>query len=127
MIALGGRTFAGPFMVPLWTPPRRAALFAVMVPGWRLLTFRALHFGDAERLSRDALRAERGYASWLAQAGTDWNLYVAVLELPFASPAQRRAELAQVSAQYRPEFLAPAGHRAPTGARAPRTRTNIQD
>ncbi len=51
MIALAGRAFAGPFLLPLWSAPRGAGLYAVMVPGWRLLTFRALHFGQAEDFS----------------------------------------------------------------------------
>ena len=45
MIVLANRSFSGPFLLPLWSPPRGAGLFAVMVPGWRLLTFRALRRG----------------------------------------------------------------------------------
>ena len=42
VITLGSRSFAGPFLAPLWSPPKSAGLYAVLVPGWRLLTFRAL-------------------------------------------------------------------------------------
>ena len=42
MITLGARSFSGPYLAPLWLPARAAGVCAVMVPGWRLLTFRAL-------------------------------------------------------------------------------------
>src|SRR5262249_38243583 len=48
VITLGSLSFNGPFLTPLWNPPKSAGLYAVLVPGWRLLTFRALYFGQAE-------------------------------------------------------------------------------
>ena len=107
MITLGSRSFAGPFLMPLWSAPRHAGLYAVMVPGWRLLTFRALHFGQVAGFSTEAIRANPRYAEWLSVAGTDWNLYVATLEMPLATPAEREAALREVMREYRPEFSAP--------------------
>jgi hypothetical protein len=46
VITLGSLAFNGPFLAPLWNPPKSAGRYAVPVPGWRLLTFRALHFGQ---------------------------------------------------------------------------------
>ncbi len=54
MITLGGRSFAGPYMAPLWSAPRSAGLYAVMAPGWRLLTFRALDFEQAADAEAEA-------------------------------------------------------------------------
>jgi hypothetical protein len=109
VITLAGRPFTGPFLLPLWSAPRTAGLYAVMVPGWRLLTFRALHFGQAEDFSaREFLTGHPRYREWLAIAGTDWNLYIATYAMSFSTPVQREAVERQIAREYRPEFNHPA-------------------
>ena len=108
MITLGTQSFAGPFLAPLWLPQKSAGLFAVMVPGWRLNTFRAIHFGETADLSSGFLRNEPRYAEWLRIAGTEWNLYVATYEMSFSTQSQRSAAAAAVVREYRPEFVHPA-------------------
>ena len=108
MITLGSQSFAGPFLAPLWLPQKGAGLFAIMVPGWRLMTFRAIHFGEAEDLSSGFLPKEPRYAEWLRIAGTEWNLYVATYEMSFSTAAQRAAAAAAIGREYRPEFVHPA-------------------
>jgi hypothetical protein len=107
VITLGSRSFAGPFLLPLWSAPKASGLFAVMVPGWRLLTFRALHFGQAESFSVDSIKSHARYAEWISIAGTDWNLYVATCEMSFSTQVQRQAAEREVAREYRPEFSAP--------------------
>ena len=105
MITLGGRSFAGPFLAPLWSPPRTAAaVYAVMAPGWRLLTFRALDFDHAQELSLGELREHRKYREWIRIVGTEWNLYIATHELSFTSASQRAAVVRELERDYRPEF-----------------------
>jgi ABC-type cobalt transport system substrate-binding protein len=107
VITLGSRSFAGPFMAPLWSPPRGAGLYAVMAPGWRLLTFRALEFDHAADLSaQDLLKSHPKYREWLTIVGTEWNLYIATHELSFSTDAQRAAAVRELSREYRPEFKA---------------------
>ena len=92
MIILGKRGFAGPFLAPVWTPPRLPGLYAVMVPGWRLLTFHPVHVGHATDLAyAGLLRGHEHYAEWLGLAGTEWNLYVAACEMAGSSEADRQA------------------------------------
>jgi len=107
MITLGGQAFAGPFLAPLWSPPRAAGLYAVLVPGWRLLTFRAIYFGHCEDFSGFFKSHER-HAEWLRIAGTDWNLYLATHEMSFSTEAQRESALGVLAREYRPEFIHPA-------------------
>jgi hypothetical protein len=107
VITLGSRSFAGPFLLPLWSAPKAAGLFAVMVPGWRLLTFRALHFGQVENFSIDCIKNHSRYAEWISIAGTEWNLYVATCEMSFSTEVQRQAAEREVAREYRPEFSAP--------------------
>jgi hypothetical protein len=110
VITLAKTKFAGPFLAPLWSPPRAAGVYAVMVPGWRVMTFRALHFGQAQELSLDRIRSNSRYAEWHAIAGTEWNLYVAVHEMSLSTEAKREAVARALARDYRPEFndLAPA-------------------
>ena len=110
MISLGGRTFTGPFLAPLWSPSRHPGVYAVMVPGWRVMTFRALHFGQAQELSIDAIRSCSRYGEWHSIAGTEWNLYIAVYPMPSSTEAQRAVVECALARDYRPEFndLVPA-------------------
>ena len=104
MITLAGRPFAGPFLAPIWSPARAAGICAVMVPGWRVMTFRALHFDQAAELSIEKLRSHARYAEWISIAGTEWNLYIAVHEMSFSTEAQRQAMQRALSRDYQPEF-----------------------
>ena len=114
MITLGGRVFAGPYLSPLWTAPQTAGVFAVLVPGWRLLTFRALHFGESDDFSRNPVKSHPRYAEWLAIAGTDWNLYVATHEMSFSTQAQREAAERALLRDYKPEFREVDGKQLPS-------------
>ena len=68
------------------SPPKTAGLYAILVPGWRLLTFRALYFGQAETFNADLLKSHPRHAEWLTIAGTDWNLYIATHDNPGYDP-----------------------------------------
>ena len=108
MITLGSCSFSGPYLLPLWLPTRGAGAYAVLVPGWRLLTFRALHFGQAADFAAPGLlQQHERYAEWLRIAGTDWNLYVATCEMSFSTEAQREAARRALEREYRPDFHAP--------------------
>ena len=115
MITLANRSFAGPFMVPLWSPPKNAGVFAVMAPGWRLLTWRALDFCPAEDLSASGLLKQHPkYREWLTIVGSDWNLYVATHELPLSTAAERQSAVRELSREYRPEFTSLAVPQEPS-------------
>ena len=131
MITLGDRSFAGPFLLPLWSPPRTGGVFAVLVPGWRLLTFRALHFGQAADFSTYNLKTHPRYAEWLAIAGTEWNLYTATHEMSFSTEGQRQNAERELVRSYKPEFSSPSPNPELPGLRtlllARALRTNIQE
>ena len=104
MITLGRRAFAGPFLLPLWSAPKIAGVFAVLVPGWRLLTFRALYFGQAETFSPELMKSHQRHTEWVTIAGTDWNLYIATHAMSFATPAQLESAARDLARSYKPEF-----------------------
>ena len=129
MITLGRLAFNGPFLAPLWNPPKSAGLYAVLVPGWRLLTFRALYFGQAEVFDAGLLKAHPRHPEWLRIAGTEWNLYIATHEMSFSTDGQRASAATAITRAYRPEFVHPAATQETPGlstmllARALRTQT----
>ena len=104
MITLGTLQFSGPFLAPLWTPPKTAGLYAILVPGWRLLTFRALYFGQAATFSSSLIKSHERHTEWVTIAGTDWNLYIATYEMSFATPAQLESAARELARSYKPEF-----------------------
>ena len=79
-------------------------LYAVMVPGWRLLTFRAIYFGQAESFSTDLIKSHQRHTEWVTIAGTEWNLYIATHEMSFATPAQLESAARELARSYKPEF-----------------------
>ena len=104
MITLGSLSFSGPFIAPLWAPPKTAGLYAVLVPGWKLMTFRALYFGQAEMLDTELVKTHARLPEWRTIAGTEWNLYVATHEMSFSSPAHREAAARELARSYKPGF-----------------------
>ncbi|HYL90297.1 MAG TPA: hypothetical protein VEU32_16210 [Burkholderiales bacterium] len=113
VITLGSLTFNGPFLAPLWSPPKTSGLYAVMVPGWRLNTFRAIYFGQAESLGADLIKSHERHTEWVTIAGTDWNLYIATHEMSFATPAQLESTARELARSYKPEFK-PVDDQAPS-------------
>jgi len=114
VITLGSLSFNGPFLAPLWSPPKTAGLYAILVPGWRLLTFRALYFGQAETFAPDLIRSHQHHNEWVTIAGTDWNLYIATHEMSFATPAQLESAARELARSYKPEFKPVEGKHSPS-------------
>jgi hypothetical protein len=114
VITLGSLGFNGPFLAPLWSPPKTAGLYAVLVPGWRLLTFRALYFGQAESFNPDLVKSHARHAEWVTIAGTDWNLYVATYEMSFATRSQLEQAARELARSYKPEFKPVDGKHSPS-------------
>jgi hypothetical protein len=114
VITLGSLSFSGPFLAPLWSPPKTAGLYAILVPGWRLLTFRALYFGQAASFPVDLVKSHERHTEWTTIAGTDWNLYIATYEMSFATPAQLEAAARELARSYKPEFRPVEGKNAPS-------------
>jgi hypothetical protein len=106
-------------------------VFAVLVPGWRLLTFRALHFEPVETFSVEAVKSHPRYAEWLSIAGTEWNLYVASHEMSFSTPSERSGVERELARDYKPEFNSPVQSELPADLRtlllARAMRANLQE
>jgi hypothetical protein len=104
VITLGSLSFSGPFIAPLWSPSKTAGLFAVLVPGWKLMTFRALYFGQSEELGTELVKSHSRMTEWRTIAGTEWNLYVATHEMSLSTAGQREAAARELARSYKPGF-----------------------
>ena len=104
MITLGSLGFSGPYLAPLWSPAKTAGLYAVLVPGWKLMTFRALFFGQADAFDARLLKSHSRLIEWRTIAGTEWNLYIATHEMSSSTPAQREAAARELARTYKPGF-----------------------
>jgi len=60
-----------------------------MVPGWRVMTFRALHFGQAAELSMDRIRKPRAATPNGIPSPAPSGTSIAVHEMSFSTEAQR--------------------------------------
>ena len=89
-------------------------IFAVMAPGWRLMTFRALEFDQTAAFSPNLLKQSSKYREWLTIVGTEWNLYIATHELSLSTAAERTAVVRELAREYRPEFTALAVPQEPS-------------
>jgi hypothetical protein len=114
VITLGSLGFSGPYLAPLWSPAKTAGLFAVLVPGWKLMTFRALYFGQADTLDAELVKSHSRLAEWRTIAGTEWNLYIATHEMSFSTPAQRESAARDLARSYKPGFKALDDKEAPS-------------
>ena len=93
----------------------RAGLYAVMVPGWRLLTFRAAGLLPGGDLAEPQLLKQHAkYREWLTIVGTEWNLYIATHEMSVSTEAERQAAVRELAREYRPEFTALAVPQEPS-------------
>jgi hypothetical protein len=106
-INLGGADFDGPFQLDDWTPPRQAAVYAILMrrdPVRKPKTYRPIYFGETEDLSeRGFLRAHHKFGCWINEAGSTKNLFIAIYALTSSTEAKRRSVEARLVSDYEPE------------------------
>jgi hypothetical protein len=105
-IKCGNIEFEGPYPITNWEPPRRAAVYAIMMkpdPRNKPTTYRVLYFGESSNLSeRGFYRSHHKYACWSREAGSESNLYIGIYRMPGSTPEQRRELESKLVEQYRP-------------------------
>jgi hypothetical protein len=104
--SLAGYPFEGPRALAGWTPPARAAVYAVVFkpdaeakPDRYAVTYVAESADlSAERLPFNHPRA----GCWVRRAGSRWNLYVCTYEVPGGLPSHRAQIVRELIAVYNP-------------------------
>lgn len=97
-------TFTEPIRAAHWVPPRMSGLYVILVPdarGWPR-QFRAIYFGETEDYAnRGFLKGHHRYRSWVGEAGSESNLWVAIY--PTAAPEESRLAIEKkLIAEYAP-------------------------
>jgi hypothetical protein len=102
--SLAGYPFEGPRVLAGWTPPKAAAVYAIMYkPDPAKDQYAVIYVGHADDLSgeRFPFRHPRAPA-WIKRAGSKWNLYICTFEVPGGTSAHREQIARELVAVYRP-------------------------
>jgi hypothetical protein len=93
-ITWGDVKFEGPYRLTEWDPPRRAAVYAIMMqpdPKNKPRTYRILYFGECSNLSERGFdKSHDKYDCWLDNAGPDSNLYAGIHRMPNSTAGERQ-------------------------------------
>ena len=105
-ITWGDVEFEGPYPATNWTPPYRAAVYAIMTkpdPTNKPTTYRIIYFGESSNLSnRGFWRSHHKNECFVEQAGSESNLYIGIHRMPTSTEDQRRETEQRLINQYNP-------------------------
>jgi hypothetical protein len=104
--SLAGYPFEGPRALAGWTPPKIAAVYAVMClndPEKKPQEFSIIYVGHAADLSTQGfpLKHPRS-ASWVARAGNKFNLHICWFDIPGGTERHREMIAHELMAVYEP-------------------------
>jgi hypothetical protein len=104
---LAGYAFEGPRLLAGYTPPQRAAVYAILYkpdPEDKPERYGVLYVGHADDLSREHLPFQhRAAPCWLKRVGGDrFKLHICTLEAPGALASHREQIMRELVAIYRP-------------------------
>jgi hypothetical protein len=103
--SLAGYPFEGPRLLAAWTPPQGVpAVYAITCkPDPARDRHAVIYVGACDDLAgeRLPLRHPRA-AAWIKRAGSKWQLYISVYEVPGGTPGHREQITRELIATYRP-------------------------
>lgn len=103
-IKWGEISFEGPYPATSWIPPRKAAVYAIMIkpdPKNKPQTYRILYFGESGNLSeRGFWKSHHKYECFIKEAGSESNLYIGFHAMPGSTEDQRREIEKKLNDQY---------------------------
>jgi hypothetical protein len=109
MIRLGsaaGYPFEGPRLLGGWTPPARAAVYAILYkpdPEGKPDQYAVNYVGHSDDLTGERFPFKHPSAAcWVRRAGDRWKVYIATYEVPGGGPAHREQIARELTAIYRP-------------------------
>jgi len=104
--SLAGYPFEGPRALAGWTPPARAAVYAIVFKpdaDAKPDRYAVTYVGASADLSADRLPFNHPRAGcWVRRAGSRWNLYVCTYEVPGGLPSHRAQIVRELIAVYHP-------------------------
>jgi hypothetical protein len=104
--SLAGYPFEGPRALAGWTPPARAAVYAIVFKpdaDAKPDRYAVTYVGESNDLSEERLPFNHPQAGcWVRRAGSRWNLYVCTYEVPGGLPSHRAQIVRELITVYHP-------------------------
>jgi hypothetical protein len=104
--SLAGYPFEGPRALAGWTPPARAAVYAIVFKpdaDAKPDRYAVTYVDESADLSAERLPFNHPRAGcWVRRAGSRWNLYVCTYEVPGGLPSHRAQIVRELIAVYHP-------------------------
>ena len=104
--SLAGYPFEGPRTLAGWTPPKTAAVYAIVTrpePESKPQQYAVIYVDHSEDLSSENFPFKHLRApSWIRRAGDRWNLHICTYEVPGGLPSHRMQIAHELVAIYRP-------------------------
>lgn len=99
--------FSDPVPLDGWVPPRRAGLYAILLPdrNARPLPYRVIYFGESGNMDDRGFSTHHARMSWMLEAAASGGgvLHVATMLWPNSTPEDRRAVERYLCNLYRPD------------------------
>ena len=104
--SLAGYPFEGPRLLAGWTPPARAAVFAILYkpdPDTKPDKYAVIYADHSDDLAKERLPFSHPRAScWVRRAGSRFKVYICTYEVPGGTSSHREQITRELIAIYRP-------------------------
>jgi hypothetical protein len=104
--SLAGYPFEGPRVLGGWTPPKSAAVYAIVYkpePQTKPEQYAVIYVGHSEDLTTERFPFHHPRAScWVRRAGDRWKVYICTYEVPGGTPSHRERIAQELAAVYHP-------------------------
>ena len=104
--SLAGYPFEGPRVLAVWTPPERAAVYAIAFkpePDTKADRYAVIYVDHSDDLSTERFPFQHPRAScWVRRAGDRWKLYICTYEVPGGLRSHREQIARELTAIYHP-------------------------
>ena len=97
--------FCEPLPAASWEPPYCAGIYASLVrdSAYKPKPYRLIYVGESGNMSqRGFWRSHHKYDSWIAEAGSEDELYIATYLMPDVTPEGRREVESAIVTKYKP-------------------------
>jgi hypothetical protein len=102
-IKWGEISFDGPYPITKWDPPRKAAVYVIMMPGKEKGYYKLIYVGETENLSdRGFYKSHHAYDCWIKEAGNESKLSIGIHAMPGSTKDDRLKIEQQIKSKYSP-------------------------
>lgn len=104
--SLAGYIFDGPRVLGGWTPPEKAAVYAILYkpePDTKPDRYAVIYVGHADNLAKAGFPFKHPRAHcWINKAGSKWKLHICTFDAPGGGRSHRELITQELTAHYHP-------------------------